>query len=144
MIRYAVRILEVLLILKAYTVMPPKHEPCVYNSFGMYQLILVKSGLGNIFITMFPFIVLMLVLIHDTEAILFCLVLFSSALLNQWNMGMAKFSFETQTIMGIYWLLFPLPLFLVSIISPVVLMLYSALNIGLTLSNKKKYKHIWN
>ena len=60
----------------AYMVTSPKHELSVYNSFGMYQLILVKSGLRNIFITMFPFIVLMLVLIHDTEAILFCLVFF--------------------------------------------------------------------
>ena len=128
----------------AYMVTPPKHELSVYNSFGMYQLILVKSGLRNIFITMFPFIVLILVLRHDTEAILFCLVLFSSTLLYQWNMGMARFSFETQTVMGIYCLLFPLPLFLVSIITPVVLILYLALNIGLTLSVKKKYKHIWN
>lgn len=128
----------------AYMVTPPKHELSVYNSFGMYQLILVKSGLRNIFITMFPLIVLMLVLRHDTEAILFCLVLFSSTLLYQLNMGMARFSFETQTVMGIYWLLFPLPLFLVSIITPVVLILYLALNIGLTFSVKKKYKHIWN
>lgn len=128
----------------AYMVTPPKHELSVYNSFGMYQLILVKSGLRNIFITMFPLIVLILVLRQDTEAILFCLVLFSSTLLYQWNMGMARFSFETQTVMGIYWLLFPLPLFLVSIITPVVLILYLALNIGLTLSVKKKYKHIWN
>ena len=118
----------------AYMVTPPKHELSVYNSFGMYQLILVKSGLRNIFITMFPFIVLILVLRHDTEAILFCLVLFSSTLLYQWNMGMARFSFEKQTVMGIYWLLFPLPLFLVSIITPVVLIFYLALNIGLTLS----------
>jgi len=128
----------------AYMVTPPKHELSVYNSFGMYQLILVKSGLRNIFITVFPFIVLMLVLIHDTEAILFCLVLFSSTLFYQWNMGMARFSFETQTAMGIYWLLFPLPLFLVSIITPVVLIPYLALNIGLTLSVKKKFKHLWN
>lgn len=128
----------------AYMVMPPKHELSVYNSFGMYQSMLVKSGLRNIFITMFPFIVLMLVLIHDIEAILFCLVLFSSTLFYQWNMGMARFSFETQTAMGIYWLLFPLPLFLVSIINPVVLIPYLALNIGLTLSVKKKYKHLWN
>ena len=128
----------------AYMVMPPKHELSVYNSFGMYQSMLVKSGLRNIFITVFPFIVLMLVLIHDTEAILFCLVLFSSTLFYQWNMGMARFSFETQTAMGIYWLLFPLPLFLVSIINPVVLIPYLALNIGLTLSVKKKYKHLWN
>lgn len=128
----------------AYMVTPPKHELSVYNSFGMYQLILVKSGLRNIFITMFPLIVLMLVLIHDTEAILFCLVLFSSILFYQWNIGMARFSFETQTALGIYWLLFPLPLFLVSIMNPVVLILYLALNIGLTLSVKKKYKHIWN
>lgn len=128
----------------AYMVMPPKHELSVYNSFGMYQSMLVKSGLRNIFITMFPFIVLMLVLIHDTEAILFCLVLFSSTLFYQWNMGMARFSFETQTAMGIYWLLFSLPLFLVSIITPVVLIPYLALNIGLTLSVKKKFKHLWN
>lgn len=128
----------------AYMVMPPKHELSVYNSFGMYQSMLVKSGLRNIFITMFPFIVLMLVLIHDIEAILFCLVLFSSTLFYQWNMGMARFSFETQTVMGIYWLLFSLPLFLVSIINPVVLIPYLALNIGLTLSVKKKYKHLWN
>ena len=128
----------------AYMVTPPKHELSVYNSFGMYQLILVKSGLRNIFITMFPFIVLILVLRHDIEAILFCFVLFSSSLLYQWNMGMARFSFETQTAMGIYWLLFPLPLFLVSIITPVVLIPYLALNIGLTLSVKKKYKHLWN
>lgn len=128
----------------AYMVTPPKHEFSVYNSFGMYQLILVKSGLRNIFITMFPLIVLMLVLIHDTEAILFCLVLFSSTLLYQLNMGMARFSVETQTVMGIYWLLFPLPLFLVSIMTPVVLILYLAFNIGLTLFVKKKYKHIWN
>lgn len=128
----------------AYMVTPPKHELSVYNSFGMYQSMLVKSGLRNIFITMFPFIVLMLVLIHDTEAILFCLVLFSSTLFYQWNMGMARFSFEAQTAMGIYWLLFPLPLFLVSIITPVVLIPYLALNIGLTLSVKKKFKHLWN
>lgn len=128
----------------AYMVTPPKHELSVYNSFGMYQLILVKSGLSNIFITMFSLIVLILVLRHDTEAVLFCLVLFSSTLLYQWNMGMSRFSFETQTVMGIYWLLFPLPLFLVSIITPVVLIFYLALNIGLTLSVKKKYKHIWN
>ena len=76
--------------------------------------------------------------------ILFCLALFSSTLLYQWNMGMARFSFETQTVMGIYWLLFPLPLFLVSIMTPVVLILYLTFNIGLTLSVKKKYKHIWN
>lgn len=128
----------------AYMVTPPKHELSVYNSFGMYQLILVKSGLSNIFITMFSLIVLILVLRHDTETILFCLALFSSTLLYQWNMGMARFSFETQTVMGIYWLLFPLPLFLVSIITPVVLILYLIFNIGLTLSVKKKYKHIWN
>ena len=128
----------------AYMVTPPKHELSVYNSFGMYQSMLVKSGLRNIFITMFPFIILMLVLIHDTEAILFCLVLFSSTLFYQWNMGMARFSFETQTAMGIYWLLFSLPLFLVSIITPVVLIPYLALNIGLTLSVKKKFKHLWN
>lgn len=128
----------------AYMVMPPKHELSVYNSFGMYQSMLVKSGLRNIFITVFPFIVLMLVLIHDTEAILFCLVLFSSTLFYRWNMGMVRFSFETQTAMGIYWLLFPLPLFLVSIINPVVLIPYLALNIGLTLSVKKKFKHLWN
>ncbi len=128
----------------AYMVTPQKHELSVYNSFGMYQLILVKSGLRNIFITMFPFIVLMLMLIHDSEAILFCLALFSSTLFYQWNMGMARFSFEPQTVMGIYWLLFPLPLFLVSIMNPVVLIPYLALNIGLTLSVKKKYKHIWN
>ena len=128
----------------AYMVTPPKHELSVYKSFGIYPLILVKSGLRNIFITMFPLIVLMLVLIHDTEAILFCLVLFSSTLFYQWNMGMARFSFETQTAMGIYWLLFPLPLFLVSIITPVVLIPYLALNIGLTLSVKKKFKHLWN
>lgn len=128
----------------AYMVMPPKHELSVYNSFGMYQSMLVKSDLRNIFITMFPFIVLILVLRHDTETILFCLVLFSSTLFYQWNMGMARFSFETQTAMGIYWLLFPLPLFLVSIINPVVLIPYLALNIGLTLSVRKKYKHLWN
>lgn len=128
----------------AYMVTSQKHELSVYNSFGMYQLILVKSGLRNIFITIFPFIVLILVLIHDTEAILFCLVLFPSTLLYQWNMGMARFSFETQTVMGIYWLLFPLPLFLVSIKTPVVLIPYLALNIGLTLSVKKKFKHLWN
>ena len=128
----------------AYMVTPPKHELSVYNSFGMYQLILVKSGLRNIFITMFPLIVLILVLRHDTETILFCLALFSSTLLYQLNMGMARFSFETQTVMGIYWLLFPLPLFLVSIMTPVVLILYLTFNIGLTLSVKKKYKHIWN
>lgn len=128
----------------AYMVTPPKHELSVYNSFGMYQLILVKSGLSNIFITMFPLIVLILVLRHDTETILFCLALFSSTLLYQLNMGMARFSFETQTVMGIYWLLFPLPLFLVSIMTPVVLILYLTFNIGLTLSVKKKYKHIWN
>lgn len=128
----------------AYMVTPLKHELSVYNSFGMYQLMLVKSGLRNIFITMFPFIVLMLVLRHDTEAILFCLVLFYSTLLYLWNMGMARFSFETQTAMGIYWLLFPLPLFLVSIVNPVVLILYLALNMDLTLAVKKKYKHIWN
>jgi len=128
----------------AYMVTPQKHELSVYNSFGMYQLILVKSGLSNIFITMFSLIVLILVLRHDTETILFCLALFSSTLLYQWNMGMARFSFETQTVMGIYWLLFPLPLFLVSIITPVVLILYLTFNIGLTLSVKKKYKHIWN
>ena len=128
----------------AYMVTPQKHELSVYNSFGMYQLILVKSGLSNIFITMFSLIVLILVLRHDTETILFCLALLSSTLLYQWNMGMARFSFETQTVMGIYWLLFPLPLFLVSIITPVVLILYLIFNIGLTLSVKKKYKHIWN
>lgn len=128
----------------AYMVTPPKHEFSVYNSFGMYQLILVKSGLRNIFITMFPLIVLILVMRHDTETILFCLALFSSTLLYQWNMGMSRFSFETQTVMGIYWLLLSLPLFLVSIITPVVLILCWALNIGLTLSVKKKYKHIWN
>ena len=128
----------------AYMVTPQKHELSVYNSFGMYQLILVKSGLSNIFITMFSLIVLILVLRYDTETILFCLALFSSTLLYQWNMGMARFSFETQTVMGIYWLLFPLPLFLVSIITPVVLILYLIFNIGLTLSVKKKYKHIWN
>ncbi|MCF2577330.1 hypothetical protein I6E18_14430 [Phocaeicola barnesiae] len=121
----------------AYMVTPPKHELSVYNSFGMYQLILVKSGLSNIFITMFPLIVLILVLRHDTETILFCLALFSSTLLYQLNMGMARFSFETQTVMGIYWLLFPLPLFLVSIMTPVVLILYLTFNIGLTLSVKK-------
>lgn len=128
----------------AYMVTPPKHELSVYNSFGMYQLMLVRSGLRNIFIIIFPLIVLMLVLIHDAEAILFCLVLFSSTMLYLWNMGMARFSFEPQTVMGIYWLLFPLPLFLVSIMNPVVLIPYLALNIGLTLSVKKKYKHIWN
>ncbi|MCF2577328.1 hypothetical protein I6E18_14420, partial [Phocaeicola barnesiae] len=118
----------------AYMVTPPKHELSVYNSYGMYQLILVKSGLRNIFITMFPFIVLMLVLIHDAEAILFCLVLFSSALLYLWNMGIARFSFETQIVMETYWLLLSLPLFIVSILNPVILILYLALNIGLTLS----------
>ena len=128
----------------AFMVTPPKHELSVYNSLGMYQLMLVKSGLRNIFITMLPFIVLMLVLIHDAEAILFCLVLFSSALLYLWNMGIARFSFETQIVMEIYWLLLPLPLFIVSILSPVILILYLALNIGLTLSIKKKYIHIWN
>lgn len=121
----------------AYMVTPPKHELSVYNSYGMYQLILVKSGLRNIFITMFPFIVLMLVLIHDAEAILFCLVLFSSALLYLWNMGIARFSFKTQIVMEIYWLLLSLPLFIVSILNPVILILYLALNIGLTLSIKK-------
>lgn len=128
----------------AYMVTPPKHELSVYNSYGMYQLILVKSGLRNIFITMFPFIVLMLVLIHNAEAILFCLVLFSSALLYLWNMGIARFSFETQIVMETYWLLLSLPLFIVSILNPVILILYLALNIGLTLSIKKKYIHIWN
>ena len=117
----------------AYMVTPPKHELSIYNSYGMYQLILVKSGLRNIFITMFPFIVLMLVLIHDAEAILFCLVLFSSALLYLWNMGIARFSFETQIVMETYWLLLSLPLFIVSILNPVILILYLALNIGLTL-----------
>lgn len=110
----------------AYMVTPPKHELSVYNSYGMYQLILVKSGLRNIFITMFPFIVLMLVLIHDAEAILFCLVLFSSALLYLWNMGIARFSFKTQIVMEIYWLLLSLPLFIVSILNPVILILYLA------------------
>ncbi len=95
-------------------------------------------------ITMFPLILLMLVLIHDTETMYFCLVLFSSTMLYLWNMGMARFSFETQTVMGIYWLLLPLPLFLVSIMTPIVLIPYLVLNIGLTLSVKKKYKHIWN
>ena len=128
----------------AYMVTPPKQELSVYNSYGMYQLTLVKSGLRNIFITMLPFILLMLVLIHDAEAILFCLVLFSSALLYLWNMGIARFSFETQIVMEIYWLLLPLPLFIVSILNPVILILYLALNIGLTLSIKKKYIHIWN
>lgn len=95
-------------------------------------------------ITMFPLIVLMLVLIHDTATIYFCLVLFSSAMLYLWNTGMARFSFETQAVMGIYWLLLPLPLFLVSIMIPIVLIPYLFLTIGLTLSVKKKYKHIWN
>lgn len=95
-------------------------------------------------ITMFPFILFMLVLIHDTATIYFCLVLFSSTMLYLWNMGMARFSFETQAVMGIYWLLLPLPLFLVSIMIPIVLIPYLFLTIGLTLSVKKKYKHIWN
>lgn len=128
----------------AYMVTPPKHELSVYNGLGMYQLMLVKSGLRNMSITMFPFILLMLVLIHDTDTMYFCLVLFSSAMLYLWNMGMARFSFDTQAVMGIYWLLLPLPLFLVSIMIPIVLIPYLVLNIGLTLSVKKKYKHIWN
>lgn len=93
---------------------------------------------------MFPFILLMLVLMHDTATMYFCLVLFSSTMFYLWNMGMARFSFETQAVMGIYWLLLPLPLFLVSIMIPIVLIPYLVLNIGLTLSVKKKYKHIWN
>ena len=128
----------------AYMVTPPKHELSVYNGLSMYQLMLVKSGLRNMSITMFPLILLMLVLIHDTATMYFCLVLFSSTMLYLWNMGMARFSFETQTVMGIYWLLLPLPLFLVSIMTPIVLIPYLVLNIGLTLSVKKKYKHIWN
>ena len=128
----------------AYMMTPPKHELSVYNGFRMYQLMLVKSGLGNIFITMFPFMLLVFMLIHDIDAIVFLLVLFSSAFLYLWNMGMARFSFETQIVMGIYWLLFPLPLFIVSIMNPVILILYLTLNIGLTLSVKKKYIHIWN
>lgn len=128
----------------AYMVTPPKHELSVYNGLSMYQLMLVKSGLRNMSITMFPFILLMLVLIHDTDTMYFCLVLFSSAMLYLWNMGMARFSFDTQAVMGIYWLLLPLPLFLVSIMIPIVLIPYLVLNIGLTLSVKKKYKHIWN
>lgn len=66
------------------------------------------------------------------------------AVLYLWNMGTARFFFETQTVMGIYWLFFQLPLFLVSIMNHVMLIPYLALNIGLTLSVKKKYKHIWN
>lgn len=128
----------------AYMVMPLKHELSVYNSFGTYQLMLVKSGLRNMFITMFPFIVLMLILIHDIEVILFCLVLFSSTILYLWNMGLARFSFETRIVMEMYWLLFPLPMFIISITNPVIQILYLALNIGLTLSVKKKYRHIWN
>ena len=128
----------------AYMVTPPKHELSVYNRYGMSQLTLVQSGLSNIFITMLLLILLMLVLIHDAEAILFCLVLFSSAFLYLCNMGIARFSFETQIVMEIYWLLLPLPLFIVSILNPVILILYLALNIGLTLSIKKKYIHIWN
>ena len=126
----------------AYMMSPPKHELSVYNSFGMYQLMLIKSGLINIFATIAPFIVLLL--IHDTEIILFCLILFSSTMLYLWNMGMAKFSFETQTVIEIYWLLFSMPLFIVAIMKPIVLIPYLIFNIGLTLSVKKKYKHIWN
>lgn len=100
-------------------VTPPKHELSVYNGLSMYQLMLVKSGLRNMSITMFPLILLMLVLIHDTATMYFCLVLFSSTMLYLWNMGMARFSFETQAVMGIYWLLLSLriikmPFFLVN------------------------------
>lgn len=126
----------------AYMMSPPKHELSVYNSFGMYQLMLIKSGLINIFATIAPFIVLLL--IHDTDIILFCLILFSSTMLYLWNMGMAKFSFETQTVIEIYWLLFSMPLFIVAIMKPIVLIPYLIFNIGLTLSVKKKYKHIWS
>ena len=103
----------------AYMVTPPKHELSVYNGLGMYQLMLVKSDLRNMSITMFPLILLMLVLIHDTATMYFCLVLFSSTMLYLWNTGMARFYFETQAVMGIYWLLLSLriikmPFFLVN------------------------------
>lgn len=128
----------------AYMVTPPKHELSVYNSFGMYQLILIKSGLRNIIATIFPFIVLLFVFMPEVDFLLFCFILYSAMVLYLWNMGMARFFFESQTVMGIYWLLFPLPLFLVSIMNPVMLILYLVLNIGLTLLVKKKYKHVWS
>ena len=128
----------------AYMVTPPKHELSVYNSFGMYQLILIKSGLRNIIATIFPFIVLLFVFMPEVDFLLFCFILYSAMVLYLWNMGMARFFFESQTVMGIYWLLFPLPLFLVSIMNPVMLILYLTLNIGLTFLVKKKYKHVWN
>ena len=128
----------------AYMVTPPKHELSVYNSFGMYQLILIKSGLRNIIATIFPFIVLLFVFMPEVGFLLFCFILYSAMVLYLWNMGMARFFFESQTVMGIYWLLFPLPLFLVSIMNPVMLILYLTLNIGLTFLVKKKYKHVWN
>lgn len=128
----------------AYMVTPPKHELSVYNSFRMYQLILINSGLRNVIMTIFPFIVLQFIFMPDMDVLLFCLMLYSAAVLYLWNMGMARFFFETQTVMGIYWLFFQLPLFLVSIMNHVMLIPYLALNIGLTLSVKKKYKHIWN
>lgn len=128
----------------AYMATPPRHELSAYNSFGMYQLILINSGLRNVIVTIFPFIVLQFIFMPDMDVLLFCLMLYSAAVLYLWNMGMARFFFETQTVMGIYWLFFQLPLFLVSIMNHVMLIPYLALNIGLTLSVKKKYKHIWN
>jgi hypothetical protein len=80
----------------------------------------------------------------EVDFMLFCFILYSAMVLYLWNMGMARFFFESQTVMGIYWLLFPLPLFLVSIMNPVMLILYLTLNIGLTFLVKKKYKHVWN
>ena len=79
----------------AYMVTPPKHELSVYNSFGMYQLMLVRSGLMNIFITTFPFIVLMLVLIHDACAdtrcrsytFLSCIVFFDNVIPLEYGNG---------------------------------------------------------
>lgn len=128
----------------AYMVIPSKYELAVYDRFNAYLLVMVKSNLWNVFLTLAPFVVLLFVLAHDIETLFFCLALFSSTMLYLLNIGMARFTFETQMAISIYWLLCPLALFLVSVMIPIILIPFGVINIGVTIWVKKKYKHIWN
>ena len=128
----------------AYMVIPQKHELTNYCSFRMYYIRLIQSVIWNVVITTIPFIVLIPTHKYDFEILFFHLTMIFSTFLYLWNIGIPRFLFNTQTILGMYWLLLPLPLFMASIIIPIMFIPLLVLNISIFIYINKEYQHIWN
>lgn len=115
-----------------------------YLNFRTFLKCIILSSIQNVAVTGAPFLIFVVAFSPTGWNCLFSLSVLSATILYLWNVSMARFLYSTPVTLGIHCLLFPLPLYVSACFISLVLPLFFAANVILSITVKNKYKRVWN